>query len=204
MEGRTPLTIEPAAGAGAEAGATQPDLGSATSLPQLRDGVLHLLRKELRDFALADDLCNETFRIVLERLRRQPLADPSGISSYLAQTARNLVREHRRTEARQRTETGQQAEMEAVARQELDPVLIVQSQSRADAVRRVLEEIPHPRDREILVRVYLYDQDKDQICRDLRIDASHYKRVIHRARKRFRTLLEERYARSDLDSSGFF
>ena len=125
------------------------------------------------------------------------------MSNYLAQTARNLVRAHRRTEARQRTGTGQQADMEAIAQPELDPALILQSQSRADAVRRVLEEIPHVRDREILVRVYLYDQEKDQICRDLGIGASHYKRVIHRARERFRTLLEQRYARPDLDSPGF-
>lgn len=204
MEGRTALTIDDAAGAGAEVAAAVPDLGSAASLQQLRDGVLYLLRKELRDPALADDLCNETFRIVLERLRQQPLDDPSRVSSYLGQTARNLAMAHRRKEARQCTVTGRQADMEAIAQPELDPVLVVQSQSRADAVRRVLEEIPQPRDREILVRVYLYDQDKDQVCRELGIGAGHYKRVIHRARERFRTLLEVRYARSDLDSSGFF
>lgn len=200
---RTALTIDDPAGAGAEAVAKMPELGSAASLQQLRNGVLYLLRRELRDFALADDLCNETFRIVVERLRRQPLEDPSAISSYLAQTARHLVMAHRRTAARQRTGTGQQADMEAVARPELDPVLVAQSRSRADAVRRLLHEMPYPRDREVLVRVYLYDQDKDQVCRELGIGAGHYKRVVHRARERFRTLLEARYARSDLDSSEF-
>ena len=180
-----------------------PEFGSDASLAKLRDGVVYLLRKELRDFALADDLCNETFRIVLERMRQQPLDDPARVSSYLAQTARNLVIAHRRKEQRQRTVTGHQSAMEAVGVADLDPAVILQSQSRAAAVRKVLEEIPLVRDREILVRVYLYDQDKQQVCRELGIDADHYKRVVHRARERFRILVEVRYARSDLYSFAF-
>ena len=179
-------------------------MDAASSLAGLRDGVLYLLRKELRDFALAEDLCNETFRIVLERLQRRPLEDPSKISSYLAQTARNLVIEHRRRGTRQLTVTGHQAAMEAIGDADLDPALILQSQSRAAAVRKVLQEIPRVRDREVLVRVYLYEQDKDQVCRELGISADHYKRVVHRARERFRTLIEQRHARADLFSLAIF
>jgi RNA polymerase sigma-70 factor (ECF subfamily) len=180
-----------------------PEFGSDATLSKLRDGVLYLLRKELHDFPLADDLCNETFRIVLERLRQQPLDDPSKVASYLAQTARNLVIAHRRKGERQRTVTGHQATLEALGVAEGNPEWILQSQSRAAAVRRVLEEIPQVRDREILVRVYLHDQDKEQVCRELGIGADHYKRVVHRARERFRTLIEQRYARADLYSVAF-
>jgi RNA polymerase sigma-70 factor (ECF subfamily) len=55
-----------------------------------------------------------------------------------------------------------------------------------------------PRDREILVRVYLHDQDKDRVCRELGISEEHYKRVLHRARARFAELLQRRYRPSDL------
>ncbi len=179
------------------------DQASAQSLAHLRDGVLYLLRKELRDFALADDLCNETFRIVLERLKTQPLEDPGGLGSFLAQTARNLVIAHRRKTGRQRTETGHQATLEATAAADADPALILQSRSHATAIRKVLKEIPLVRDREILVRVYLYDQDKEQVCRELGIGAAHYNLVIHRAKERFRTLIEQRFVRSDLYSFAF-
>jgi RNA polymerase sigma-70 factor, ECF subfamily len=179
------------------------EFGSDSALGKLRDGVLYLLRKELRDFALADDLCNETFRIVLERLRLQPLDDPSRVGSYLAQTARNLVIAHRRKEERQRTLTGQQATLDATAVVDADPALILQARSRAAAIRKVLEEIPLLRDREILVRVYLYDQDKEQVCRELGIGAAHFNLVVHRARERFRILIERRHARSDLYSFAF-
>jgi RNA polymerase sigma-70 factor (ECF subfamily) len=174
------------------------EFGSDAVLGRLRDGVLYLLRRELRDSVLADDLCNETFRIVLERLRRQPLEDPARIDSYLGQTARNLVIAHRRKEERQRTLTGHQATLEATVAAGADPALILQSRSRAAAIRKVLEEIPLVRDREILVRVYLYDQEKEQVCRELGISAGHYKLVVHRARERFRVLVEQRHARSDL------
>lgn len=179
------------------------EFGSDATLGTLRDGVLYLLRKELRDFALADDLCNETFRIVLERLRREPLDDPSRVESYLAQTARNLVIAHRRKAERQRTETGHQATLDTTAAADADPALILQSRSRATAIRKVLGEIPLVRDREILVRVYLYDQDKEQVCRELGIGAAHFNLVIHRAKERFRTLIEQRYARLDLYSFAF-
>ena len=180
-----------------------PEFGSDATLGRLRESVLLLLRKELRDASLADDLCNETFRIVLERLRLRPLDDPSKVSAYLGQTARNLVIAHRRMVERQRTETGHQATLDATGVADADPALILQSRSRATAVRKVLEEIPRLRDREILVRVYLYDQDKEQVCRELGIGMEHYKLVVHRARERFRTLVEQRYARSDLYSLTF-
>ncbi len=183
-----------------ESSAGASGFASDPTLAKLRDGVLFLLRKELRDLALADDLCNETFRIVLERLRRRPLEDPTRLASFLAQTARNLVIANRRTARRQRTVTGHQTTLEEQTATELDPAVIVELQLRAAAVRKVLQDIPHLRDREILVRVYLYDQDADQVCRELGIHASHYKRVIYRARERFRTLIDQRYDRADLYS----
>lgn len=179
------------------------EFGSDATLGMLRDGVMYLLRRELRDSALADDLCNETFRIVLERLRQQPLEDPAGLSSYLGQTARNLVIAHRRKISRQRTETGHQATLDSTAATDADPALMLQSRSRATAIRKVLKEIPLVRDREILVRVYLYDQDKEKVCRELGIGSAHFNLVIHRAKERFRTLIEQRYARSDLYSFAF-
>jgi DNA-directed RNA polymerase specialized sigma24 family protein len=62
----------------------------------------------------------------------------------------------------------------------------------AEAARRMLGEMPAERDREILVRFYLDDEDKEQICRDLRLSEEHFNRVIFRARNRFRELLEHR------------
>jgi RNA polymerase sigma-70 factor (ECF subfamily) len=175
-----------------------PGRQSATELKRLREGLIALLRNELRNNALAEDLCNETFRIVLERLHEQPLEEPEKLASYLAQTARNLARTNKRIVRRQKTDTGQQAAIEDVDDPEADPARASQADAQARAVRRVLEEIPNLRDREILVRTYLHDEDRAAICHALGIDESHYRRVVSRARARFRELLERRYRVSDL------
>jgi RNA polymerase sigma-70 factor, ECF subfamily len=173
-------------------------LDSPAELNRLREGLLALLRNELKSRTQAEDLCNETFRVVLERLREQPLDEPDKLVPYLAQTARHLARSSKRVARLQKTDTGHQATIEEVTDTDADPARASQADALARAVRRVLKEIPQTRDREILVRTYLRDEDRDQICQALGIDKSHYRRVISRARARFRELLEKRYQVSDL------
>ena len=45
------------------------------------------------------------------------------------------------------------------------------------------------RDREILIRTYLQDEDKTLICEALGVDSAHYNRVLFRAKQRFKDLL---------------
>jgi len=63
----------------------------------------------------------------------------------------------------------------------------------------MLQEMPGARDRELLVRFYLNDEEKDAICQELNLSQEHFNRVIFRARNRFRELLEQRgFGRGDL------
>ena len=180
-------------------GAPEDGPAGAGALAGLRPGVLYLLRRQLHDAALAEDLCNEAFRIVLERLARLPLEDPSRLAAYVAQTARNLAIAERRKSARRRTTTG---EDEAIADYAdpaaTDPAGELQARAQARAIRRVLEEMPTDRDRQVLVRYYLRDEDKATLCRELGLSDEHFNRVLHRARERFRALLGRRYAERDL------
>lgn len=180
------------------ASASAPEFASDVTLQQLRSGVLFLLRRKVREPALAEDLCNEAFRIVLERLRRQPLEDPTRIAAFLAQTVRNLVTADRRKAARQRTVTGEQAVIDDFPDAESDPAATLQSQIRARAVRQVLREMPAVRDRQLLVRHYLHDEDMADIRRDLGLTQEHCNKVIFRARERFKSLLVKRFPQSDL------
>lgn len=175
-----------------------PEFGPDADLQQLRSGILFLLHREVIDPALADDLCNETFRIVLERLRRQPLEEPGKLAAYLAQTARNLAIADRRKTARRQTVTGEQHAIDGFAAEGSDPSVTVQAQVRANTIRKVLEEMPSVRDRQLLVRFYLNDEAKADICRDLNLTEEHFNRVMYRARQRFRVLLDSRFARPDL------
>lgn len=178
--------------------AAAPEFGSDAEVRQLRAGVLVVLNCMVSESALAEDLCNETFRVVLERLRRQPLEDPGKLASYMAQTARNLAMADRRKASRRQTVTGEQAAIDSFADEKSDPSAGLESQTRAAAIRTVLQELPNIRDRQLLVRFYLNDEDKSAICRDLNLTEEHFNRVVFRARERFRVLLDKRFERPDL------
>ena len=198
MEGRTQLTAERTADSSIGPAPNGPELISDATASQLRSGVLFLLRNQVREPALAEDLCNEAFRIVFERLGRQPLEDPTKLAAYLAQTVRNLLTTDRRRSVRRRTVTGEQTAIDEFPDAESDPTASLQSRLRARAVRQVLEEMPTLRDRQLLVRYYLKDEEVADICGDLGLTEVYFHKVLHRARSRFKVLLCKRYAKSDL------
>jgi RNA polymerase sigma-70 factor (ECF subfamily) len=154
-----------------------------------RRGLLYLLRRLGALPDLGDDLQQETFRIVIERLRREGLADPAALASFLRATARNLLIAERRKTARRRTwgDTGELAEAVAPAPSQLQSVLL---DEEAEIVRKLIGELPTDRDRQLLLRFYVGEEDKDTICTDLGLDHLHFNRVLFRARQRFKELLE--------------
>jgi RNA polymerase sigma-70 factor (ECF subfamily) len=72
----------------------------------------------------------------------------------------------------------------ATAPSQLDRVLQAEKSKR---VRQLLSELSD-RDREILRRFYIEEEDKERICADLKLSSLHFNRVLHRARERYREL----------------
>ena len=170
------------------------DSGAETELwDRYCRGLLFLLKQRTRDPDLAQDLRQETFRIALEKLRKDGLNDPEKLAAYLRGIAVNLVSGDWRKRARQNTRTDTE-----VVEQAADKGSSVQdSVTRADIaalVRRLIEELSVDRDREILRRFYIREEDKESICTQLAITPLHFNRVLFRAKQRFRELFlrEER------------
>jgi RNA polymerase sigma-70 factor (ECF subfamily) len=172
---------------------TAVELPSTVDFLQLREGLVAMLRGLCRrkrvDVSIADDLCNEAFRILLERVQREPLRDPDKVAAFLAQTARNLFTADARKYTRRRTSTGDDELIVGEADPSPDVADRLQHVDLARVVCSVLERMTVPRDREILVRYYLRDEDKTRICQDLGLTEAHFNRVIDRARSRFAALL---------------
>ena len=157
-------------------------------------GLLYLLRRLGAPPELADDLHQETFRIVLERLRRRGLDDPAGLAGFLRGTARNLMIAERRKTVRRRTDADPEGLERAVhpAPGQLSSVL---HDEEAAIVRRLIAELPTDRDRQLLLRFYVAEEEKESICADLGLDHLHFNRVLFRARHRFKEHLERFQAR---------
>lgn len=151
-------------------------------------GLRHVLRRRTQDECLAEDLMQDTFRIAIERLRKEPIDQPECLAGFLYSTARNLLIAHQRKEWRRGTTADSEA-VERVPDESRSPFREVSRQQVSRLVRQLLSELPVPRDREILQRFYVQEQDKDEICRALELDSLHFNRVLHRAKQRFRQLL---------------
>ena len=52
----------------------------------------------------------------------------------------------------------------------------------------LLDMLTVDRDRQILERFLVYEEDKDDICEDLGLDTVQFNKILHRARKRFKEL----------------
>ncbi len=151
-------------------------------------GVRYLLYRLGAAAVLADDLHQETFRIVLERLRTRSLENPAALVGFVHGTARLLAVAERRKGSRQ--STGDDEVLAAVPQpgpSQLDSVLL---DEEAALVRRLIGELQTERDRQVLLRYYVAEEEKESICADLGLESLHFNRVLFRARQRFRELLE--------------
>jgi RNA polymerase sigma-70 factor (ECF subfamily) len=151
-------------------------------------GILQILLRETPDRELARDLTQQTFLIVLERLRAGPLEDSTRLAGYLAQTARNLLIAEKRRFVRRRTELDPDAVQDAAdegPRQDDQR----EADSAAGVVRKLLMQLKSERDRLIIVRFYLDEESKESICKDLALTELQFNLILFRARNRLRQLL---------------
>ena len=151
--------------------------------------VFFILRRRGIDEDQACDLCQETFRITIERLRDKPLAEPSKLAAFMRSIAVNLcIAENRKTERRQ-TFTNSDS-IELAAEQGLDQYASLEKERAANAIRCLLTELTSERDQRILYRYYIDEIDKQDICEELALNHRHFDKVISRARTRFKQLID--------------
>jgi RNA polymerase sigma-70 factor, ECF subfamily len=167
--------------------------GDATAETELVErysrGLLYMLRRTAGDPSVAEDLHQEAFRIVLERLRERGLEDPERLAGFLHRTAKNLFVAGYRKGVRRKTD-GETEGMEAVPDPAADALHEAVRQEEAALVRRLIGELETDRDRQILYRFYIAEEEKERICADLELSSLHFNRVLFRARQRFKDLLE--------------
>jgi RNA polymerase sigma-70 factor (ECF subfamily) len=158
---------------------------------RLRPGLLMLLRRRCAyDNWLAADLCQDTLVIVLQRLRKRSMEDPARLAAFAAQTARQLAFDSRRRTALRKTDVDSSAiDSAQVAAQTDDSV---EKASTTSLVRKLLDELPSDRDRELMRRFYLLEQSKEEICHAMVLAPGHFDQLIFRARGRLREMLQSR------------
>jgi RNA polymerase sigma-70 factor (ECF subfamily) len=159
-------------------------------------GLLLMLRRLVQNGSLADDIHQETFALILQKIRRGEVREPERLAGFIRGTARNLFIAGRRKEARYRSlddgredDEGSRPEV-AIADRGPAPIDRVLADEEARQVQRLLDELRFDRDRQLLLRFYLSDESKEDLCADLEIEPERFHQILFRARERLRELWE--------------
>jgi RNA polymerase sigma-70 factor, ECF subfamily len=161
-------------------------------------GLRLLILRRTGNAEVAADLLNEAACTTWEKWQGGQISRPEEIGGYIFQVAMNLLRNHRRSVFERSDRRASSDALDALPA-ETDPTDRWIEKKIALNVKRILQELRVPRDREILVRFYLQEQDKEAICRELSLDAEQFDKVLHRARARLKELVESRgFKKSDL------
>lgn len=152
-------------------------------------GIKLILLKRTGNNQLSKDLCQDTFIIALQKLRAGEVRKPESLVAFLRQTAVNLSIEHYRKEKRY---VHQEDGIISLRTAHIDrKAERIDHQHARTLLEGVIEQLARKRDRDILHRFYLLDQDKPQICSALELSAVHFDRVLYRARQRMRDLIKQ-------------
>ena len=160
-------------------------------------GVRIVLDRHTRSAAEAEDLFQETFGLAVAKLRAGELRDPAKLAGFLSSLARNLATEHYRKTIRRRTDADSEtaeAAAESASGAGASQLGALLRSEEALLVRRTLEALSTERDREILFRFYIAEEDRDAIAADHGLTGPQFNRVLHRARQRYKALYLERLA----------
>lgn len=145
-------------------------------------GVLIILQQRTRDSALAEDLAQDTILTVLKRLRDVGIDDPRYLNRFIQQTAKYLHISWLRKSVNQ---TEYRESVDEDVSDEWSPENEIEREELRSLIRELLEQVTVERDREILIRYYVRDQEKAAICDALGLTSDHFDKVINRARTRF-------------------
>jgi len=145
------------------------------------------LRRRLRLVHLMEEVRQETFLRVLVALRRDSITHPERLGAFVNAICNNVLLETFRTEGRVKQlpegipdpiDQGPSAESTLVTKQ------------RSGEVRKILGEMPE-KDRQLLRQLFLEERDKDEICKTFQVDRDYLRVLLHRAKIRFRSALEQ-------------
>jgi RNA polymerase sigma-70 factor, ECF subfamily len=155
-----------------------------------RRPLLQIFLQRRIDRDVAQDLLQRTFLQAIKKIRAEGLSDPSRLGGYLYRTACNLATAYWRGEIARRHDVDA-VDLRDLRDEALSLEERVDHELLAKCVRTLLRRLPLERDREVLVRFYLHEDSKEQVCRALHLSDLQFNQVLWRARQRFGEILRK-------------
>jgi RNA polymerase sigma factor (sigma-70 family) len=121
--------------------------------------------------------------------------EPEKLPGFIHHLARNLIIAYFRRAPRRANQDGLEAakDLPDPAPSQIEQLL---QKERDEIVRQVVRELKSPRDRQVLFRFYLAEDDKERIGADLGLTVPQLNLVLFRARQRCKELYEKLVSQS--------
>ena len=146
-----------------------------------------------------DDKVHDTFLVVVQAIRRGELREPQRLMGFVRTIVRRQVAAHIDRVVHSRNEQTELDSSIRVPDPRSNPEEAAIFHQRSDLIRRVLAEL-NERDREILNRFYLLEQDQDQICHEMSLSETQFRLLKSRAKARFGELGRKKLAHRNLQA----
>ena len=131
-----------------------------------------------------DDKVHDTFLVVVQAIRRGEVREPQRLMGFVRTIVRRQVAAHIDKVVHTRREQMELDSTIRVADPAHNPEENAIFHQRNQLIQKVLEELSE-RDREILTRFYLYEQDQEQICGEMNLTETQFRLLKSRAKARF-------------------
>lgn len=145
-------------------------------------GIRFLLFRGLGPDGVQDEL-HEVFLILLRAIQNGQLRDPERLEAFIHGVVQRRIARAIQVKVRRREKTDLPLFVEAP-----DPAptpdQAFHRKETADLLRQVLASMPK-RDREVLLRFYLKEQSKQQICAEMGLTETQFRLLKSRAKARF-------------------
>jgi len=155
------------------------------------DELMFILSRKFSDKELCLDTHQDTFAMVIQKIRNDELRDPSKLASFIRSTAINLalmsIRKHKKMIALsdspvlENLSGGSNSAYQDIAQEELTDILMT-----------LINELGVERDKLIIISFYITQLDKSQICQQLDLSPDHFDKIIYRAKQRLKRLILSR------------
>ena len=156
-------------------------------------GMRAIARRRLIDKDSCEDAVQDAWIIFTRKVPTEP-DDPTKLDPYLAQTVRNVVANYnaKATRLLQKVQTDEEAVKRFEGSFDYGPYTRLEVTERLALAYGAIDRLGEARDQDILQSLYFDLEDREDIAARHGLEADHFSKVLHRARKRLIKIIKEK------------
>lgn len=149
-------------------------------------GLKAALFHRCKDIGLAEDVMQESWIVVINKVRNGEIRKPENLSAFIIQVGKNQLIMKFRKQSKMSSEVA--IEDIELASQESTPEQALINTRLGKTITRLFDSLSVARDKEILQKFYVTGLSKSSLCEEYELTEAHFDRVLYRARQRFKKL----------------